>query len=56
MNLSEILRKIPEDKLYKNPKTKEKLSKTKEEIIEELSDMLEQKRKESATKNQKKFL
>ncbi len=56
MNLSEILRKIPEDKLYKNPKTKEKLSKSKEDIIEKLSDMLEHKRKESSIKNQKKFL
>jgi transcription initiation factor IIE alpha subunit len=54
MNLSEILRKIPEEKLYKNPNIKENLTNKKNEILEELSDMLEQKRKEAFMSNKNK--
>jgi hypothetical protein len=53
MNISEILRKIPEDKLYNNPKIKDNFSKDKLELLEKLKEMLSQKRKEMLSQRRK---
>ena len=54
MNLSEILRKIPKDKLYKNTQIKKTLSKTEKDIVEKLNKMLEEKRSDVFAEIQEK--
>mgnify|MGYP006297833355 CR=1 FL=1 len=53
MNFSEILRKLPKEKLYKNPKIKERFSNTEKDLIKKLNKIIDEKRNSVFRKNKK---
>lgn len=51
MNFTEILRKVPREKLYNNPQLKEAFSNAEREIINNLNKMIKEKRDNTLRKN-----
>ncbi len=52
ISLIEVIRKVPEDKLYKNPKIKENLSETKTHVLSKLDIILDKRKKDMLTLSQ----